>query len=298
MARTSRSRGRARGFNFPGGRGGGAGFIYPAFGFTLSANSITAGSSAGAVISAYTVQPPDAAVTLVDSDGNKIALSGGNVVCGSVQFQNSDAPTQSFTARVSWGGKFQDFVTALAISIAYSSEMSGDGFFNLSSGAGSTIGDLSLFPTPPDGSTVTFEIDTDQTADASAWVIVADTVLRSSGSPETNPGTFVVFVKGLIDGVQVTDDRYNVVGGTAVKLSGSHSLAHDAAANTVVGSLTTDVPGSVVYSIVSQDITNGFKIVGTQLERSTGVLTAGTYHLTMQAQANANYQTAITLTLT
>lgn len=85
----------------------------------------------------------------------------------------------------------------------------------------------------------------------------------------------------------------------SVALSGSHSLAHTAAANTVVGALSAVPSTSVTFSITAQDVTSGFKIVGTSLERDTGTLTAGTYNITIRATKGAqHWDQAFALTLT
>lgn len=85
----------------------------------------------------------------------------------------------------------------------------------------------------------------------------------------------------------------------SIALSGSLSIAHGAATNTVVGNLTALPSGSLTFSIVSQDVVAGFKIVTAALERDTGVLSAGAYNITIRAtKGSQHWDQLFVLTLT
>jgi hypothetical protein len=90
----------------------------------------------------------------------------------------------------------------------------------------------------------------------------------------------------------------NSVAVSAVALAGGHTVAHLAAAATVIGALSS-TPSGATFSIVAQDIANGFAISGGNLVVGAGVLTAGTVNVTVRAtRAGKTRDQAFAITVT
>lgn len=186
MASRRRSRSRPRAMS----SGGGAGFMFPPFSLQFTGSGFPGESDAATVAGALTVSPADSSLTLLDSDGNKYALDGLNVIAGATPVQQTDAPSQPITVRQLWGGRTVDTVLSIPVS-EQSIALAGAHTFAHAATTGTVVGALSSVP----GGT-TFSI---VTQDAANGVQISGSSLQK-GSGTVTAGAYNVTVRATKNG--------------------------------------------------------------------------------------------------
>lgn len=190
-SKKSRPRGRAM-------TGGGAGFIFPAFGVALTEGAaiwVNASSETPVGGELLTV-PDDATITLLDDDAGKFQLDGFTLETTDTALETGDGPTQPITIRVLWGGRTQDFVLAIPVYDPTEVDCSSTTVSHTAT-IGTTIGTLS---TDVDGSVFGEGLSFSVSDQGGGHFAVSDnTTLKVGGSTNT-AGTYDLQIDVLVNG--------------------------------------------------------------------------------------------------
>jgi len=179
-----------------------AGFIVPPFSLTLDTASVTESSAQGTDIGTLTFTPPDAAITLIDSDGGKFQLNGNVLECGAVALNADDDVAAEVNVRISKNTYIFEKTFAITVNAApvTAINLSGSQTYVEGAAEGDPIGTLT---STPDGATFSIQTQTP----ANGVTLVGDEMqVGSAGAALVANDTIALTIRATRDGKTFDED--------------------------------------------------------------------------------------------
>ncbi len=232
---------------------------------TLSNNSIAENSTAGTVVGALTSNPSGATFSMVDTAGSRFAISGNNLVAGSVATNYEGSTSHQVTIRATRQGETYDEV--FTINVTDQDEVNDISLSNNSiqenSGSGTVVGALT---SNPSGATFSM-VDTAGSRFAiSGNNLVAGSVATNYESSTSHQVTIRATRQGETYDEVFTINVSNVTEISSISLSPS-TINEGTGATQNIGTVSTSPPGASI-SVIDAARGHNFGMSGATLQKT------------------------------